>query len=161
MKFFFDQQTESAFGGLGASRVRIEIDHDVFREASQQPGLQLGEGGTRAGDHVVEAGGKDRNAVHLPFDQDGVVQLANRFFRLIEIEQHPRLGVDRGLGRIQIFGSSLLIGRKGAAREGNHAPGFVGDGKHDAVAEFGVHGGNSRWPWLRSGQAETGRWSLA
>ncbi len=30
LKFLFDQQAEGAFGGLGASRVRIEIDHDVL-----------------------------------------------------------------------------------------------------------------------------------
>src|SRR6478672_3572711 len=88
----------------------------------------------------MEPRGKSRNADHLPLDQDGVVQFADRLFRLVEIEQHPRLGVNRSLRRIQIFGSSLLISRKSAPSEGDDAPGLVGDGKRDPVAKLGVHG---------------------
>src|SRR5207244_7711272 len=76
LKFFFDQQAKGALRSLGACRIRIEINHHVPGESSQKPGLKLGERSAGAGDDVVEAGGGYRDAVHLSFDEDGVVQLA-------------------------------------------------------------------------------------
>src|SRR5437773_12178743 len=87
LTFLCHQQAESTFGSLGPSRIRIEIDHYVTRKASQKQRLKLGKGSPRAGDHIVKAGGEYRDAVHLTFDQDGVVQLADRLLGLVEIKQ--------------------------------------------------------------------------
>ena len=51
----------------------------------------------------MEPGGVDRNAIHLAFDQDGVIQLANGIFGLIKIEQDARLRIDGGLRRVEVF----------------------------------------------------------
>src|SRR5208282_1776635 len=53
----------------------------------------------------------------------------------------PAFGINASLRRIQIFRASFLVSREGASGEGNDFPRFVGDGKHDAVAELGVHRG--------------------
>src|SRR5208282_2021473 len=84
------------------------------------------------------------DAIHLPFDQDGVLELANRLFRVVQVEQHPRLRVNRRLRRVQIFRACLLIGGKRAAGEGNYFALVVADREHDAVAEFGIDGSGLR-----------------
>src|SRR6185437_6514732 len=126
-------------GGVG-----IEIYYDVFAEASQEPGLQFGEGGAGAGDYVLKSGGVNGDAIHLAFDKDGVVELANGFLSVVEVEEHAGLGVDGGFGRVQVFRTGLFVGGEGASGEGDDLTAFVGDGEHYAVAEFGVHGG---WRW--------------
>ena len=97
IEFFFDQKPQRALGSLGASRIGIEIDHHLFAESRQQPRLRPGKRGPRTRDYVVKSCGKQRNAIHLPFNQDCVIQRTYRFFCEIEIEQHPRLRVDRRL----------------------------------------------------------------
>jgi hypothetical protein len=59
----------------------------------------------------------------------------------VEIEENFALGVDRRFGRVQIFGAGFFVGGQGASGEGDDFSRVVGDGEHDAVAEFGVHGG--------------------
>src|SRR6185437_8634194 len=39
---------------------------------------------------------------------------------------------------MEVFGSRLFVGGEGAAGEGDHSSGLIGDGKHDAVAELCV-----------------------
>src|SRR5713226_4403597 len=108
----------------------------------------------------MKASGEDRDAVHLAFDQDGVVQFPNRFFYLVEIEQYLRLGIDRGLRRVQILGARLFVGREGAPGKADDASRLVGDGEHDAVAKLGIDR-SGRWP-LRFAQGRlktvVGRW---
>ena len=140
LKLFFDQQADGALSGFGSGGVGIEVHDDVLTEAAEQLGLQLGESGAGAGDDVMKSGGEDGNAIHLAFDQDGVVELLHPFFREVEIEENLALGIDRGLGRIQIFRSGLFVGGQGASGEGDDFSRFARDGEHDAVAEFGVHG---------------------
>ena len=94
LKFFLDQQAQSALRGFGSRRIGIEIDHDILAEASEQLGLDLGKGRAGAGDDVVKSGSVDGDAIHLAFDQDRVIQLANRFFGLVKIEEHAALGID-------------------------------------------------------------------
>src|ERR1700746_1604142 len=57
---------------------------------------------------------------------------------MVEIEEHARLGVDRGFRRVQILGPSLLVGGEGTACEGDDSSRLVSDREHDSVAEFGV-----------------------
>ena len=52
---------------------------------------------------LCKPGGIHGDAVHLALDQDGVVELADRLLRLVEIEQHARLGIDRRLRRVEIL----------------------------------------------------------
>src|SRR5208282_5105179 len=97
-----------------------------------------------------------RDAIHLPLDQDGVFQFANRFLRVIQIEQHARLRVNRSLRRIQILRPCLLIRRKRAPGERNHLALFITDGEHYTIAEFGINGGYGFWLlalgfWLEAG----------
>ena len=118
-EFFFDQQAEGAFGGFRSGGVGIEIHDNVLAEAAEQLGLQLGEGGAGTGDHVVKSGGVDGDAIHLAFDEDGVVELLDPFLGEVEIEEHLALGIDRGLGRVQIFGPGFFVGGQRASGEGD------------------------------------------
>ncbi len=95
LEIFADQQCQRTLGSRRARCIRIEVNNNVLAEAAQQLGLNLGECRAGAGDHVVESGVVDRDAIHLALDQDGVVEFADRLFGFIEIEQHARLGVDR------------------------------------------------------------------
>ncbi len=97
LKFFFDQQAQSTFGRFRSRCIGIEVHHRILAEAPEQLGLQLGEGCAGAGNHVVKSGGKDRDAVHLPFDQNRVVKLLHPLFGEIQIEQHLPLRIDRRL----------------------------------------------------------------
>src|ERR1035441_7968263 len=53
-----------------------------------------------AGDDVLNAAQKDGDAVHLAFDQQRKIVLANGGARLVEIEEHQALGIERRLWRI-------------------------------------------------------------
>ena len=86
----------------------------------------------------MKSGGVHGDAIHLAFDQDGVVQFADGFAGAVEIEQHARLGVDGGLRRVQIFRAGFVVGGQRASGEGDDFAGLAGDGKHDAVAEARV-----------------------
>ena len=63
----------------------------------------------------MEPGGKDRNAVHLTLDQDGVIQFANRFLCLIEIEQHA--DERQHLGHLARLGERLLPRLRAVVRQ--------------------------------------------
>ncbi len=145
-EFFFDQQAEGAFGGLRSGRIGIEIHNRILAEAPEQLGLQFGEGGAGTGDHVLESGGVDGDAIHLTFDQDGVVEFPDPFLGEVEIEQDLAFGIDLSLGGVQVFRAGFFVGGEGASGEGDDFSGFARDGEHDAVAEFGIH---RRWS-LRS-----------
>src|SRR4051812_27225920 len=86
----------------------------------------------------MEAAVEDTDAVHLPFHQDRVSQLTDSFLRLIQIEQHARLRINRRLWRIQILRSGLLIGRQSTSGEGDDLALLVTDRKRDAVPELAV-----------------------
>jgi hypothetical protein len=134
-------KAQRPLGGAGSGGVGVEIDDDVLGKSPEQFRLDLGEGRARTGDHVVKSGGVDGDAIHLAFDQDGVFELADRFFGVVEIEEHARLGVDRRLGGVQIFRPGLLVGGERAGGEGDDFALVVADREHDAIAEFGVDGG--------------------
>ena len=95
LEFFFDQQADGALGGFGSGGVGIEIHDYILAEASEQLGLQFGEGGAGTGDDIVESGGVDGDAIHLAFDEDGVIELLDPFFGEVEVEEDLALRVDR------------------------------------------------------------------
>ena len=88
LEFLFNQQAESAFGRLRAGGVGIEIHYDILSKASEQLGLQFGKRRTGTGDYILKSGGEDGDAVHLAFDQNGVVELLDPLFGEIEIEEN-------------------------------------------------------------------------
>ena len=151
LEFFFDEQAQSTLGGLCSGRVGVEVHDYILAEAAEQLGLQLGEGGTGAGDDILESGGEDGDAIHLAFDEDGIVELLDPFLGELKVEQDTALGVDRRLGRVQIFWSGLFVGGESAPGERYDFARFAGDREHDAVAELGVHRGELRaasFEWL-------------
>src|SRR5262249_9185172 len=130
IEFFFDKKAERALGGSGTRGIGIEIHYNIFRVSRQKLGLQFGKSSPGAGDDVVESGGENRDAIHLAFHQDGVIKLADRFLRLIQIEKYARLRINRCLGRVQVFGTGLLVRGERASSEGDDAPAIVGNGEH-------------------------------
>ena len=119
LEFFFDQQAQGTFGGFGAGGVGVEVDDDVLAEAPEQLGLQFGEGGAGTGNHIVESGGEDGDAIHLAFDEDGVIEFLDPLLGEVEIEQDSAFRVDRRLGGVQIFGSGFFVGGESASGEGD------------------------------------------
>ena len=109
LKFLFDQQAQGTLGGLRSRSIGIKVHHDVLAEPPEQLGLDLGESGTGAGNHVLETSGVDGDAVHLAFDDDGIF-LANPFLGLVEIEKNSPLGIDRRLRRVQILRPGFVVG---------------------------------------------------
>src|SRR5262249_1249917 len=51
-------------------------------------------------------------------------------------------GINRGLGRVEVFRPGLFVGYKRAPSESNNSPGLVGDREDDPITELGV---NCRW----------------
>src|SRR5262249_45431149 len=68
------------------------------------------------------------------------------FARLLQAIKHAAFGIERRLGRVDVFGFGVLIER--ARAEGDDAPAWVGDLERDAVAE-GVDGTAGVVAWTR------------
>ena len=81
---------------------------------------------------VFEAGGGHRDAIHVPFDQDRVVELANRSGRFVKVVKHAPLGINRRFRRIHVFGHVLA---ESASAERHHFRSLVGDGEHHPPAK--------------------------
>ena len=94
---------------IGAGGVGVEVDDDVFGEAAEQAHLRFGEGGAGGGDDVVDAGHEDGDAVHLAFDEQREVVGAHVGLGLVEIEEDLALGVERGLGRVDVLGDVAAL----------------------------------------------------
>ena len=131
----FGQQGDGLFGCVGSGGVGVEVDHDVGGVALQNRHLLLGKGSSAGGNHVLDPAKKERDAVHLPFDEQRVASLPNGCLRLVEIEEDLALGVERRLRRVDVLGSGLVSRVEGASGERDDAAAFIGNGKHDALAE--------------------------
>ena len=117
LEFFFDQQAQRALGGFGAGGIGIKVHHDILAEAAQQFRLHLGKGRAGAGDDVVKSGGVNGNAIHLAFDQNGVIEFADSFFRLVKIEENSRLWNRSPVsGEFKYFGPGFFVGGESASR---------------------------------------------
>ena len=101
--------------------------------APQQFQLVFGQRGAERGDHVLEAGLRQRDHVHIAFDGDDRAVLAQRLPGAREIVEHVALVEELGLGRVHVFGERIR--RQRAAAEGDHPLPGIGDRKHDAIAE--------------------------
>ncbi len=139
-KSFLGEEADGFFGGVGSGGVGVEVDDDALAVATEEAGLHLGEGGAAGGEDVGDAGEVGGDAVHLAFDEDGEVGFADGLAGLVEIEKDLALGVERGFGRVDVFGPGFVAGFDGAGGEGDDAAGLVGDGEGDALAEAGVDG---------------------
>ena len=89
----------------------------------------------------MNAGHVDGDAVHLAFDEEGEVEGADVGLGFVEIEEDLALGVEGGLGGVEVLGdvAALFVLRvEGAGGEGDGLALLVGDGEGDALAEAGV-----------------------
>ena len=131
----FREQGDGFFGGVGAGGVGVEVDDDVGGVAAQHGDLLLGEGGSAGGDDVLNAAKEDGDAVHLAFDEEGKLHLADGGTRLVEVEEDLAFRVEGRLRRVDVLGAGLIAGFERARGEGDDAAALVGDGEHDALAE--------------------------
>ncbi len=121
LESFFGEHDDGFFRGIGAGGVGIEVDDDLAGEALEQVDLVLGEGGAAGGKHVLDPGEIDGDAVHLAFNEDDEVVLADGLFGLIQIEEHLPLGIERSLRRVHVLWAGLVSGVEGAGCEGDDA----------------------------------------
>ena len=106
LEALFGEQGDGFLGGGGAGGVGVEVDDDALGEAAEEADLRLGEGGAGGGEDVVDAGHVDGDAVHLAFDEEGEVVGAHVGFGLVEIEEDVALGVEGGLGGVEVLGDA-------------------------------------------------------
>ena len=114
----------------------IVVDDHATREAAEQLDLRLGKAGAATGHHVADSGARNRNGVHVAFDQHREIAAAQRFLRAIQVIQHVALRIDRRFGRIQILGHVVA---QGAAPEGDDFSGFIRNGERNAAAKAIEH----------------------
>ena len=57
-------------------------------EAAEQFCLDFSESGARTGNHVVKAGIVNRNAVHLAFHQDCIIELPNGLLGEMQVKEY-------------------------------------------------------------------------
>src|SRR5258706_15477827 len=82
---------------LVTRRVGIKVHDDVLAEPAQQSLLRFAECRSGTGDHVVQSGHAHADAVEVPFHHDRVIQLPDRLFGLVQVEEYLSLGIDRTL----------------------------------------------------------------
>ena len=87
------------------------------------------------------SGVEDRDAVHLAFDEDDVVETADGLLGEVKVEEDARLAVDGRLRRIEVLGAGLFVGGEGASGEGDDLAALIADGEDDSVAELAVERG--------------------
>ncbi len=120
LKILFGEQGNRLFRGVCARSVRVEVDEKLLGVAAEQPDLHLGKGRSAGRQHIVKSGHVGRDAVHLPFHQQGKLPFPDRLPRLIEIEQHLALGVEGGLGRVHVLRPGFLVAIECSRGKGNH-----------------------------------------
>ena len=87
--------------------------------------MRLGEAGAAAGDDVGDSGAGDGDRVHVAFDEDREIALAESFFRAIEMVEDGALCVDRRFGRIHVL---RRVVTHGASAESDYLAGFIAIG---------------------------------
>ncbi len=137
-KSFFGEHDDGFFRGVGSGGIGVEVDDNFGGEALEEVDLVLGEGSAAGGEHVLNSGEVDGDAVHLAFDEDDEVELPDGLLCLVEIEEDLALGIEGRLRRVHVLGAGLVAGIECAGGEGDNAARLIGDGEGDALAETRV-----------------------
>ena len=122
LKILFGEQGNRLLRGVCAGGVRVEIDEETLGVAAEQAHLQLGKCRSAGGEHILNSRHVRSDAVHLAFHQQGKVLLPDCLPRLVEIEQHLPLGIERGLGRVHILRPGFFLAVERPRRKSNHSP---------------------------------------
>src|SRR5882757_9572381 len=89
----------------------------------------------------------DGDAIEISLNDDGIVELADRFFRLVEVIKDAALGIDRRLRRIQILRPGLLFvsdaALHDASAESDDFALLARYRENNPVAELGIDGADS------------------
>ena len=85
----------------------------------------------------------DGDAVHLAFDEEDEVELANGGLGFVQVEEDLAFCVERSFWGVDVFGygAAFVVDLfEGSGGEGDGLALLVGDGEGDAFAEAGVDG---------------------
>ena len=106
----------------------------MMRRVKRDEQLRLRLGQTRAatGDYIADSGAGYGDGVHVAFDENREIALAQRFFGAVEMVENATFGINRRFGRVHVLRHVIA---HGAAAEGDHFAGFIRDGEHDAAAK--------------------------
>ena len=126
-------ELQAAQGGFVAGGVRIQRQHDAPGEALEQAQLVLGQGGAHRRDGVGEAGLVQGDHIQVALDDHHLVLGADGLAGRIEPVEQAALVEKVGLRGVEELGHILRV--EDARPKACHAPAFVADGEHDAVAE--------------------------
>ena len=87
VQLVLQQQIDPSQGGFDSCAVAIVDQGDLGHKTLEQAGLFLGQGGSAASDHMRDPGLVERDDIHVPLDQVGMVVLGHRFAGLVEPKQ--------------------------------------------------------------------------
>ena len=93
----------------------------------------LGERGAQRGHHVLDAGGMQRERIHVAFHDQRMLGLDDRAARMMQRVQRATLREQRGIRAVEVLGLVAFLQRTGA--EGDAIAQFVVDREHQAAAE--------------------------
>ena len=119
-------------GGATARSVAVEAEHDAVGLAQQRVHVLRRGSGAERGDGVGDAELRQRDDVHVAFDDDGEAFVADRLLRQVKAVEFAPLLEQRRFRRVQILRLALV---QDAAAEGDDAATAVMDRKDDAIAE--------------------------
>ena len=103
---------EAAHGGGRAGGIAVEEQHDLVGVALEHVAVVFGQGGARGGGHVLDAGLRQANQVHIALNHQHAVLAAHGVAGVGQPVEHPALVVARRLGRVEIL--RFLLGLEGA-----------------------------------------------
>ena len=88
---------------------------------------------SRRGDGFSYAAPGEADHIHITFDEDSVLELADRFARAVEVIEDEALAIELGFRGVQVLG--LIVFAERAAAISDHFGLFVLNGEHEAAPE--------------------------
>lgn len=128
---------EGAAGGFVSGLIGVEAEDGFGVVSFEEGGVLWGEGGAEGGDDVGDTVGVAGNEVDLAFADDDAAFAEDIAFGFVEAVEGFAFGEDEGFGGVDVFGGPGF-GIEEATAEGDGIAVFIGDGKHEAIAEPGV-----------------------
>jgi hypothetical protein len=133
LKPLSDEHLRRPCGRTLPGGIRIETEDDLGRETFQNPGLRAGERRTARGHYRLDSRLPHLRQVEIPLDQHTIIVLPDGPFRHVQTVERPALGVERGFGRIQVFGHLPLV--EGPASKRHNCARIPGNWNHQAIPE--------------------------
>ena len=129
---------DRAHRGALAGGVAVEAQHRHLDQPPQQFELAFGQGGAHRRDRLADAGGRERDNVHVAFDHHDPPGLARDRAGAVQIVQRAPFVEQRRVRRIQVLGCICFRRLENTPAKSDRPPARVLDRQHQPPAETGV-----------------------